>query len=228
MKKLLAALVLSLLVVHCGQAGQHISRQDNPGETAAQPDRESHGIAAPVQTAVVEEALGAQAKAEAPSQDYLIGLEDVLEILVWKNADLSKVVNVRPDGKFSLPLIGDVQAAGLTTVQLTEQIIAKLMAYYNERPHVSIIVQQVNSNAFYILGEVRDPGRHIMKVGTTLLQGISLAKGFTEFASINKILLIRRESGNNRETRMKVRYKDIIAGEQDNILLKPGDTIIVP
>ena len=153
MKKLLAAFVLSLLVVHCGQAGHHISRQDNPGETAAQPDRESHGIAAPVQTAV----------AEAPSQDYLIGPEDVLEILVWKNADLSKVVNVRPDGKFSLPLIGDVQAAGLTTVQLTEQIIAKLMAYYNERPHVSIIVQQVNSNAFYILGEVRDPGRHIMK-----------------------------------------------------------------
>ena len=83
-------------------------------------DRESHGSAAPVRTAVVEEALGAQAKAEVPSQDYLIGPEDVLEILVWKNADLSKVVNVRPDGKFSLPLTGDVQAVGLTTIQLTE------------------------------------------------------------------------------------------------------------
>lgn len=317
MKKLLVALVLSLLVVHCGQAGHHISRQDHPGEMAAQPDRESHSIAAPVRTAVQvqltwddpnnnpagvggyklyywrdplqktaidvgkqtvytltgleagqtynfavaaydgaggresassnvvsqtfvaeeaklsqtqtrgQKAVGAQAK--APSQDYLIGPEDVLEILVWKNADLSRVVNVRPDGKFSLPLIGDVQAAGRTTVQLAEQIIEKLMAYYKERPHVSIVVQQVNSYAFYILGEVRNPGRHIMKGGATILQGITLAGGFTEFASTNKILLLRIEnSNNNKEIRMKVRYKDIISGKQDNILLKPGDTIIVP
>src|SRR5256885_3034384 len=129
MKKLLAAFVLSLLVIHCGQAGHHIAPQDNPGETAAQPDGESYGIAAPVRTGVSEEAkpspmqtrwqeaVGAQAKVETPSQDYLIGPEDVLEVLVWKNADLSRIVSVRPDGKFSLPLIGDTQAAGLTTIQ---------------------------------------------------------------------------------------------------------------
>lgn len=227
MKRLLAILVLSLLVVRCGQAGHHIARPDNPGETAAQPDRESNGIPAPVRTVVIEEAGGAQAKAR--SQDYLIGPEDVLEILVWKNVDLSRVVSVRPDGKFSLPLIGDVQAAGLSTVQLAEQIIEKLMAYYQERPHVSVIVQQVNSYAFYILGEVRDPGRYIVKAGTSLLQGVTLAKGFTDFASINKILLLRRENSNqNKEARMKFSYKDIISGKQNNILLKPGDTIIVP
>jgi polysaccharide biosynthesis/export protein len=317
MKKLLVALVLSFLVVHCGQAGPRIAHQDNPGKTAAQPDREAKGMAAPVRTAVQvpltwsdpnnnpadvggyklyywqdaaqktaidvgkqtvytltgleagqtynfavtayddpggresaysnvvsqtfvtaeakplpaqtrgREAVDAPAK--APSQDYLIGPEDVLEILVWKNADLSKVVTVRPDGKFSLPLIGDVQAAGLTTAQLAKQILEKLLVYYKEGPHVSIIVQQANSNAFYILGEVREPGRHMMRAGITLLQGITLAKGFTEFASTNKILLLRRENGNNnKETRMTVRYKDIIAGKQDNILLKPGDTILVP
>ena len=207
MKKLLAALVLSSFVVHCGQTGHHIAPQDNPGEQAP---------------------LDAQAKTEAPSQDYLIGPEDALEILVWKNADLSRVVSVRPDGKFSLPLIGDVQAVGLTTAQLAEQIIEKLLVYYKERPQVSITVQQVNSYAFYILGEVRQPGRHIMKGGATLLQGITLAGGFTDFASTNKILLVRREKGDNKETRMQVRYKDIIAGKQDNIVLKPGDTIVVP
>ena len=194
MKKLLVAFVLSLLVVHCGQAGHRISRQDKSGE-----------------------------------QDYLIGPEDVLEIQVWKNADLSRVVNVRPDGKCSLPLIGDVQAAGLSTVQLTEQITEKLLAYYQERPQVVIIVQQVNSNVFYILGEVRNPGRYIMKGGATILQGITLAGGFTDFASRNKISLIRRENGrNNKESRIKVSYKDIVSGKQDNILLNPGDTIIVP
>jgi polysaccharide export outer membrane protein len=162
------------------------------------------------------------------SQDYLIGPEDVVEIIVWKNGDLSRVVNVRPDGKVSLPLIGDIQAAGYTAIQIKEEITERLKEYYKEIPQVSVIVQQVNSYAIYILGEVRQPGRFVVKTGTTFLQAISLAGGFTEFASTNRILIKRRIEENNSESSMNIRYRDIISGIQRNILLKSGDTIIIP
>jgi polysaccharide export outer membrane protein len=162
------------------------------------------------------------------SQDYLIGPEDVVEVMVWKNADLSRIVNVRPDGKISLPLIGDIQAAGYTALQLRDEITEQLNAYYKETPQVSVIVQQINSYAIYILGEVRNPGKYIVKTGTTFLQAISLAGGFTEFASKNKILLKRRIDESNSESSMYVKYKEVISGVQRNILLKSGDTIIIP
>jgi polysaccharide export outer membrane protein len=161
-------------------------------------------------------------------QDYLIGPEDVVEIMVWKNADLSRVVNVRPDGKISLPLIGDLQAAGLTAVQLGDEITEKLKTYYKESPDVSVIVQQINSYAIYMLGEVRGPGRYVVKTGTTFLQAITLAGGFTEFAATNRIVVRRRGSEDGQETSMGIRYRDVIVGKQSNILLKPGDTIIIP
>jgi polysaccharide export outer membrane protein len=162
------------------------------------------------------------------SQDYLIGPEDVVEVMVWKNADLSRVVNVRPDGKISLPLIGDIEAAGYTALQLKDEITAQLNAYYKEPPQVSVIVQQVNSYAIYILGEVRRPGKYVVKTGTTFLQAISLAGGFTEFASKNRILLKRKIDEKNSESSMNVKYKAVISGMQKNILLKSGDTIIIP
>jgi len=162
------------------------------------------------------------------SQDYLIGSEDVIEVMVWKNADLSRVVNVRPDGKISLPLIGDIQAAGYTALQLKDRVTEQLNAYYKEPPQVSVIVQQINSYAIYILGEVRSPGKYIVKTGTTFLQAISLAGGFTEFASKNRILLKRKVDESNSESSMNVKYKAIISGMQRNILLKSGDTIIIP
>jgi polysaccharide export outer membrane protein len=162
------------------------------------------------------------------SQDYLIGPEDVVEVMVWKNADLSRVVNVRPDGKISLPLIGDIQAAGYTALQLKDEITEQLNAYYKEAPQVSVIVQQINSYAIYILGEVRHPGKYTVKTGITFLQAISLAGGFTEFASTSRILLKRKVDENNAESSMNVKYKAIISGMQKNILLKSGDTIIIP
>jgi polysaccharide export outer membrane protein len=164
---------------------------------------------------------------EGGEQEYLIGPEDVVEVMVWKNPDLSREVTVRPDGKISLPLIGDVQAAGVTVPQLTEQIAEKLQGFYKETPPVSIIVRQVNSYAIYILGAVRNPGRYVVKSGTTFLQAIALASGFTEFASTKKIL-IRRKVAGGEEAAMPVRYSDVVAGKQQNIVLKPGDTIIVP
>jgi polysaccharide export outer membrane protein len=162
------------------------------------------------------------------SQDYLIGPEDVVEVMVWKNADLSRVVNVRPDGKISLPLIGDIQAAGYTALQLKDEITEQLNVYYKETPQVSVIVQQVNSYAIYILGEVRRPGKYVVKTGTTFLQAISLAGGFTEFASTNRILLKRKVDEKNLESSMSVKYKAVISGVQRNIMLKSGDTIIIP
>jgi polysaccharide export outer membrane protein len=161
-------------------------------------------------------------------QDYLIGPEDVIEVMVWKNADLSRVSNVRPDGKISLPLIGDIQAAGLTAVQLKEAIAEHLKTYYKEPPQVSVIVQQVNSYAIYVLGEVRSPGRYVVKTGTTFLQAVTLAGGFTDFAGTNRIMVRRRGNEVSQETAMAIRYKDIIAGKQSNVMLRPGDTIVIP
>jgi polysaccharide export outer membrane protein len=160
-------------------------------------------------------------------QDYIIGPEDTVEVQVWKNADLSRTVTVRPDGKISLPLIGDVQAAGQTAAQLTEAVTEKLKTYYKEPAQVTVIVTQVNSYAIYVLGEVKGQGKQVVRSGTTFLQAISLAGGFTPFASKNKITL-RRRSTYGTESTIPIRYKDVLAGQQANLILKPGDTIIVP
>jgi polysaccharide export outer membrane protein len=164
----------------------------------------------------------------AQAHEYVLGAADVVEVLVWKNPDLSKVVTVRPDGKISLPLIGDVPAAGLTAAQLSEKIAEQLTPYYKEPAPVSVVVQEVNSYAVYVLGEVRTPGKYVVKSGTTFIQAITLAGGFTEFASTNKITLLRRNDTNTKDTPMGIRYRDVVAGYQDNIVLKPNDSIIVP
>ena len=163
----------------------------------------------------------------AVSQNYQIGPEDKVEIQVWKNADLSRTVTVRPDGKISLPLIGDVQAAGLTAGQLTAAVTEKLQAYYKEPAQVTVIIDEVNSYAIYVLGEVTSQGKRIVRTGTTFLQAISLAGGFTQFASKNKIT-IRRQAGDGKEVSIPLRYTDVLAGKQSNIVLKPGDVVIVP
>jgi polysaccharide biosynthesis/export protein len=164
---------------------------------------------------------------ELPSPDYIIGAEDAVEVQVWKNPDLSKTVTVRPDGKISLPLIGDIPAAGQTAAQLAEAVTEKLMTYYKEPAQVAVIVTQINSYAIYLLGEVHTQGRYAVKPGTTILQAISLAGGLTSFASPNKMTL-RRRGPEGKESLLVIRYKDVLAGHQANFSLKPGDTIIVP
>jgi len=166
-------------------------------------------------------------EAEAPSPDYELGSEDSVEVQVWKNPDLSRTVIVRPDGKISLPLVGDVHAAGLTASQLTEAVTEKLKAYYKEPAQVTVIVHQVNSYAIYMLGEIRGQGKHVVRSGTTFLQAISIAGGFTQFASTSKIIL-RRRAADGQESVIPIRYKDVLGGQQANLILKPGDTIIVP
>jgi polysaccharide export outer membrane protein len=164
------------------------------------------------------------------SADYQIGPEDVLEVQVWKNEALSKIVTVRPDGKISLPLIGDVPAAGLTAAQMQEAITAKLTPYYKDLPSVSIIVQEVRSYVIYVMGEVQRPAQYTVKRGTTLLQAVALAGGFTPFAATNNILVLRQTMEDHNEIALSARYKDIVSRQhpESNILLKPGDTIIIP
>lgn len=160
--------------------------------------------------------------------DYIFGPEDVLEITVWRNVDLSKTVTVRPDGKISLPLIGDVSAVGKTTVQLADDISARLKDY-KENPQVSILVKEVNSYAIYVLGEVTHPGKFPLKSKTTLLQAVTVAGGFTPTAARNKIVVFRFNKDGG-QTKLKASYDDIVLrdGSNQNIEMKPGDQIVVP
>jgi polysaccharide export outer membrane protein len=164
------------------------------------------------------------------TSEYLIGIEDILEISVWKNNELSKQVTVRPDGMISLPLIGDVLAAGQTPDEL-QKVIVKRLKEYQETVVVSVIVLNVNSYRIFVLGEVAKPGLLTLKRKTTLLQAIALAGGFNQFASKNKITVIReRSSGDTKEEKIMIRFDDIINDSKldTNIFLKSGDTIFVP
>ncbi|MDY7031599.1 MAG: polysaccharide biosynthesis/export family protein [Thermodesulfobacteriota bacterium] len=156
-----------------------------------------------------------------------MGPEDVIEVLVWREDDLSKEVTIRPDGKVSLPLIGDIQAAGLTTENLKETITKRLKEFI-DNPTVSVIVAQINSMRIFIQGEVMTPGVYQLRNYTTVLQAISLAGGFNEWAKRKEIIIIRDVEG--VRWRIPVDYEKIISGKDidQNIILERGDTIIVP
>lgn len=163
------------------------------------------------------------------TSDYFIGPEDVLEITVWRNVDLSKQVTVRPDGRVSLPLIGDITAVGKTPAQLAEDISVKLKEF-KENPQVSIVVKEVNSYAIYVLGEVVHPGKFPLKSKTTLLQAITVAGGFTPTAARSKIVVFRFSNDSGGQVKLRASYDDIVLrdGSNQNIELKPGDQIVVP
>ncbi len=167
-------------------------------------------------------------EAEAPaSSDYRIGVGDVLNIQIWKEADLTRSVPVRPDGKISFPLLDDLQAAGLTPIELKAILTEKLKQFLSE-PRVTVLVQEVNSYKVYLMGEVITQGALVLKNKTTLLQAISMAGGFTPFAHRNEILVVRNNG--KRDQRIVVSYERIITGKspEQNLLLEAGDTVIVP
>lgn len=166
------------------------------------------------------------------SKDFLLGPEDVVEVTVWRNQDLSRATVVRPDGMISLPLIGDVQASGFTAAQVSERI-SKRLSEYKENPSVSVSVKEINSYVVYVVGEVTRPGKYPLKSYATVLQGISLAGGFTQYASKNRMAVmrsVRDGAGNERQVRIPVRYDDLVMGkgEVGNFRLLSGDTIVVP
>ena len=158
---------------------------------------------------------------------YVIGAQDELYISVWKEPDVTRTVPVRPDGKISLPLINDIQAAGLTPVQLAALLTEKLSKYLTE-PQVTVIVTATNSRRIFIMGEVGRPGAYALLPDMTILQALSGAGGFSQFANLKGIYVLRNENG--KQVKYPFNYKEVIKGErpQQNILLKPGDTVVVP
>jgi polysaccharide export outer membrane protein len=208
-----ATLLLVALALFCGT----LSAQ----APASEPARGASPAAASPQSA---EGAGAN-----PHDDtFIIGANDVLAINVWKEVDLSRSIPVRSDGRISLPLVGELQAAGKTPLQLEQDIAARLKNYITD-PEVTVMVEQINSEKFNILGQVGRPGSYSLTATTTIVDAIALAGGFRDFAK-KKGVYILRKNAEGSESRIAFNYQDFIKGKDtnQNIVVKPHDTIIVP
>jgi polysaccharide biosynthesis/export protein len=193
------------------------AQQDNAAGKAAP-------LAAPIPAAppVAQPAVAAGAAADT----YVIGASDVLTVTVWKEPTLSGTLLVRPDGMISLSLLGDIQASGLTPLQLADQITSKLKKFMQD-PNVSVVVSQIHSKVIYLLGEIEKKGPIEMTPGMTLLEAIGSAGGLTDYANTKKIYILRNEAGTHQK--IPVNYKEALKGDTTlNLPLKPGDTIVVP
>jgi polysaccharide export outer membrane protein len=183
------------------------------------------------QATLAPQADGAERKARtrpAADHEYLIGPEDVLEISVWNNKAVSRIVTVRPDGMISLPLVNDVKAAGLTPMEFRDLLAQKLTDYVAS-PSVSVIVNDVRSFKVSVLGEVVRQDRYELKSPTTILDVIALAGGFNQFAAPAQIIIFRRDVDTQRRARVRFNYNRVVQGRDDEILyLQPGDIILVP
>jgi polysaccharide biosynthesis/export protein len=166
-------------------------------------------------------------KAATDDPNYSIAPEDVLTIDVWKEPEISRTVPVRRDGKISLPLLNDLQAAGLTPTQLSSEIVEKLRATI-VHPQVTVIVAQMSGLRVYVLGQVTRGGAYPLVPDMTVMQALSIAGGFTPYANVKKMFVMRKENGADKI--FAVNYKEVISGRktEQNIQLKPGDTIVVP
>lgn len=160
--------------------------------------------------------------------DYVIGIGDVVAINVWKDADLSRTMPVRPDGRISLPVIGEVEVSGVTTKQLQKRIVAKLEPYVRN-PQVNVIVEEIRSRTFNVLGKVAKPGSFDLVKPTTVLDALALAGGFQEYARVTHIHVLR-PLPNGGQHILAFNYKAVVKGKKpaENVLLQPGDTIVVP
>jgi len=167
--------------------------------------------------------------AQAPVQDssYKIGPNDILNIFVWKEAELTRDVTVMPDGKITYPLIGEIIAQGQTASEL-KKIITERLQNFVTAPEVTVIVKESRSQVIYSIGKVTKPGPYPLAPGMTVMQALSAAGGFAEWADPKNILIVRKEGG--KEIQLRFNYKEFTWGKtlQQNILLAPGDTIVVP
>jgi polysaccharide export outer membrane protein len=184
-------------------------------------------LAAP-QSSGSDGSTAAAGATKAHDAAYVVGNADVLAITVWKEPEVSRTVPVRPDGRISLPLIGEIQATGRTPLQLEEDIATKLQTYIN-KPEVTVIVQEINSEKFNILGRVVKPGSYPLAGGATVLDAIATAGGFQDFAKQKSIYILRVNPGGG-QTRIPFNYKDVVKGKhpEENIKLQARDTIVVP
>lgn len=170
----------------------------------------------------------AMERVDNTDQPYRIGREDVLDVAVWRDADLSRTLPVRPDGFISLPMVGEMRAEGRTPTELSEEIRASLKAYVQE-PRVTVIVREVNSSRVFITGEVSHPGAYPLRGRVSILQAIALAGGFTDFASRDSIVVLRR-SGEEGGNSIPVSYNELVEDSKriEPLVLRPGDTVVVP
>jgi polysaccharide biosynthesis/export protein len=208
-----------------GSDAAHPAPEQSPEQSDVTPQT------APQQSAVPEETAEAPVSESRTMSDekseYKIGSGDILEIVTWKEPDFTKELPVRIDGKITFTLLDDIQAAGLTTLELKKKIEAGLKLYISD-PIVTVAVKGAESQKFYILGEVSKTGEYPLLKNLTVLQAFALAGGFTEWASKKEIILVRYEDG--KETVMRINYKNIAKGKDftQNILIKANDTLIVP
>ncbi len=233
--------VLSALVVGIGVSTAHAQNRPAPSSPAAQsqPPSAPQAAAATPAAATTNPAPTAAATptpsgATAPaggyglSSDYVIGPEDLLIITVWKNEALSRTLPVRPDGKISLPLLHDVQAAGLTPMQLRDKL-ANALGEFLPNPEVAVTVSDVRSYRVSVLGEVQKPGVLQLKADTSVLEAIALAGGFRDFASPGKIMILRKDASGVTH-KIPFNYNRVVKDNksQDNVTLKSGDVVVVP
>jgi polysaccharide export outer membrane protein len=179
-------------------------------------------------TAQPAQTSDASAATRPHDASFVIGNDDVLAINVWKEPDISRSIPVRSDGKISLPLVGEVQAAGRTPLKLEQDIATRLKSYIAE-PEVTVIVQQINSQKFNILGQVNRPGSYAIANAATVLDAIAVAGGFRDFAK-QKGIYILRQNLDGSQTRLRFNYKEVVKGQDpaQNVKLQPRDTIVVP
>ena len=210
MKATAAGMFMALVLCGslCAQAQQPAPREPEATRPAGETPRESLADAPP---------------AAVDPRTYVIGPEDILLIRVWREPEHSGLVTVRPDGKITLPLIGDIQAAGLTPDKL-DALVTEALSKYINNPDVIVSVQAVRSKRYYVTGEVNRPGAYPLVTPVTVLEALTLAGGFREFANKKNITILR---GNQR---FKFNYNDVIKGKNlsQNIVLQHGDYIIVP
>lgn len=196
--------------------------------TCSAQDKKTTAATDPDPRAKVAQPTGRVNNSWIDAKSYIIGENDVLAIDVWKEKEISRQIPVRPDGKISLPLIGEIQAAGLTPLQLQDNIVQDLKAYI-DNPEVTVIVDDPRSHQFNIVGQVARPGTYPLSESMTVLDAIAQAGGFRDFAKQTKIYVLRPSPGGIR-VRIPFNYKKVIRGAnlQENVPLKPGDTIVVP
>jgi polysaccharide export outer membrane protein len=199
---------------------------DAQAQGQTQPAAPAQAAPGPAQAAPGQSAAARTDAKAPPSADYQIGPEDLLDVSVWNNPALTRTAPVRPDGKISLPLLNDIQAAGLTPMQLRDVITKKLVEYM-PNPEVSVIVREVNRFKVSVLGEVRKPGRFDFKSKATVLDAIALAGGLNDFAARSRILILRQDGAATK--RIPVNYNKIISSSsEDDFYLQPGDVVVVP
>lgn len=192
---------------------------------APAPSQANRGTSATVATA-------SPAQPPAPSDNkpnddsFVIGNDDLLAINVWKEPDFSQKIQVRSDGKISLPLLGEIQATGLTPLQLERDLTAKLRNYIT-KPEVTVMVEQINSKKFNILGQVAKPGSYSLALAPTIVDAIAAAGGPKDFAKQKSIYILRQNPG-GAQTRIVFNYKDFLKGKTQNVKLEPHDTVVVP